>query len=417
MQTTTLLGCWLFIVSCASPRGSAPGASAVTPTPEQGAKFGDDVAFLQKHTRIVVLQDAAGLARVAVAPGYQGRVMTSSAEGDSGASFGFLNRAFIAKGERVPHINVFGGEDRFWFGPEAGQYGLFFAPGDPYDLAHWQTPEVIDWGAWDVAEQAASVVRFSKSAALQNHSGTQFSVRIDRSVRVLERPELATALGIELPASLRSVGYASENTIENTGPVAWSQTSGLLSVWILGMFNPSPRTVIAIPFKQGAETELGPVVNDAYFGKVPPDRLKVGKGVLFFRGDGQERGKIGVSRRRALPLAGAYAAESGVLTLVQYTLPEAATEYVNSMWEEQTAPYSGDVLNSYNDGPPAPGQPPLGPFFEIETSSPAAALSPGAKLTHSHRTVHVSGPRGDLDKVASALLGASLEQIEHAFAP
>jgi hypothetical protein len=27
----------------------------------------------------------------------------------------------------VPHINVFGGEDRFWLGPEGGQFSIFFA--------------------------------------------------------------------------------------------------------------------------------------------------------------------------------------------------------------------------------------------------------------------------------------------------
>jgi hypothetical protein len=100
---------------------------------------------------------------------------------------------------------------------------------------------------------------------------------------------------------------------------------------------------------------------------------------------------------------------------VQYTLPDTATEYVNSMWEEQKAPYSGDVINSYNDGPPEPGKPSLGPFYELETSSPAAALTPGAKLTHVHRTIHLSGARADIDSVAQRLLGANLQQIEHAF--
>jgi hypothetical protein len=47
--------------------------------------------------------------------------------------------------------------------------------------------------------------------------------------------------------------------------------------------------------------------------------------------------------------------------------------YVNSMWEKQKEPYSGDAINAYNDGSPAPGEPPLGPFYELETSSPAAS--------------------------------------------
>ncbi len=47
-----------------------------------------------------------------------------------------------------------------------------------------------------------------------------------------------------------------------------------------------------IPFIKGDEKELGPIVNDAYFGKVPSDRLKVGDGVIYFKGDGTYRSKI-----------------------------------------------------------------------------------------------------------------------------
>ena len=140
------------------------------------------------------------------------------------------------------------------------------------------------------------------------------------------------------------------------------------------MFNPSPVTTIVVPFKRGPEAELGPVVNDAYFGKVPADRLVVGDGVIFFSGDGLFRSKIGIAPRRALPFAGSYDAERGVLTIVHLTVPEGAAEYVNSMWRIQEDPFAGDVVNSYNDGPASPGAKPMGPFYELESSSPAAAL-------------------------------------------
>ena len=78
------------------------------------ATFGDEVAFLKQHTDVVVLRDKANAAEVVVAPAWQGRVMTSTADGDQGASYGWINRSLIASGELQPHINVFGGEDRFW---------------------------------------------------------------------------------------------------------------------------------------------------------------------------------------------------------------------------------------------------------------------------------------------------------------
>jgi hypothetical protein len=36
--------------------------------------------------------------------------------------FGWINRKLIASRKIQPHINVFGGEDRFWIGPEGGQF-------------------------------------------------------------------------------------------------------------------------------------------------------------------------------------------------------------------------------------------------------------------------------------------------------
>ena len=94
-------------------------------------------------------------------------------------------------------------------------------------------------------------------------------------------------------------------------------------------------------------------------------------------------------------------------------LPDPPTnDYVNSMWELQEAPYGGDVINSYNDGPPAPGKPPLGPFYELETSSPALALAPGASGEHVQRTFHLEGDRTILDRVARKLFGVGIETIE-----
>jgi hypothetical protein len=91
------------------------------------ATFGDDTAFLEKHGGIIVLSDKQGMAKVAVSPAWEGRVMTSTAGDDDGISFGWINRDLIASGKILPHINTFGGEDRFWLGPEGGQFSVFFA--------------------------------------------------------------------------------------------------------------------------------------------------------------------------------------------------------------------------------------------------------------------------------------------------
>jgi hypothetical protein len=182
------------------------------------------------------------------------------------------------------------------------------------------------------------------------------------------------------------------------------------------MFTPSQQTTVALPFVPGPEASLGPIVNDAYFGKVPPDRLVVKDGVVCFRGDGQYRSKIGLSPSRAQNVVGSYDPSTHVLTLVQYTRPTDAQRYVNSMWETQREPYKGDVVNSYNDGPAAPGKPPLGPFYELETSSPALSLAPGERYTHVHRTFHLAGPDADLDSIARATLTMGVADLAQAFA-
>ena len=386
-------------------------------TPARGTAFAADVDFLRTHTQVVLLTDPAGSAQVAVAPAYQGRVMTSTASGGDGPSFGWIGRAAIASGTRQPHMNVFGGEDRFWLGPEGGQYALYFKRGDPFDLDHWQVPEPFDWDRWDIVGQSATDVRFRKPMTLVNYSGTQMTIDVDRTVRLLSTADVTRLLGASPGNAVRTVAFESSNTVTNAGSAEWKPETGLVSVWILGMFNPSTDTTIVLPFTPGPESTLGPIVNDAYFGKVPASRLVIAPSAVFFRGDGQYRSKIGLSPSRALETAASYDASGHVLTLVQYTRPAGATRYVNSMWEIQREPYKGDVINSYNDGSPEPGKPPLGPFFELETSSPALTLAPAQQHTHVHRTFHFVGPEGELDRLARVTINIGLNDIAAAFAP
>jgi hypothetical protein len=395
----------ILTAACAKP-AEAPRSQAVL--------FKNDIDFLTKYTKVVVLSDEDGNAQVAVNPDLQGRVMTSTAGGPDGPSFGWINRELLASGVNNVHMNAFGGEDRFWLGPEGGQFSIFFKKGDPFDLDHWFTPPAVNEGSFDVVSRQEGAVRFKKAIRLVNYSDVVFDLVVDRSVKLLGGPEVA-ALGIAVPGDVKMVAFQSDNTVTNTGTNTWTKDTGLLSIWILGMFNPSPATTIVIPFKPGPETELGPAVNDAYFGKVPAGRLIVKDGVLFFSGDGAFRSKIGLSPKRAKPFAGSYDAANHVLTLVHLTLPENVIDYVNSMWKVQEDPFAGDVVNSYNDGPASPGAKPLGPFYELESSSPAAALAPGASIRHVHTTMHFQGDEKSLDTIARKALGVGIKEIKEAF--
>jgi hypothetical protein len=390
-------------------------STAASLTPRAcAATFGDDATFLKSHTDLIVLSDAKGMAKVAVSPAWQGRVMTSTAGADGGLSFGWINRELISSGKLLPHMNAFGGEDRFWMGPEGGQFSIFFAKGAKFEFADWFTPAAFDTLPFKVVRQAKDHAVFASEFPLTNYSGTRFEVAVHREVRLLSTEAAWRKLGVKPSRDVSLVAYETDNRITNAGKNAWKKDTGLLSIWILGMFTPSPSTTIVVPIKSGPESKLGVKVTSDYFGQVPPDRLVVKDDVIYFCADGKYRSKIGINPKRSKGVSGSYDADNRVLTIVQYSLPPGVTDYVNSLWKLQDNPYGGDAANCYNDGPPAPGEKPMGPFCELESSSPAAALAPGQSLSHVHRTIHLSGPEPALDSVARATLGVSLADIKGA---
>lgn len=383
------------------------------------ATFGDDVAFLRQHVETIVLSDAQGEAQVAIVPAYQGRVMTSTAGGAAGRSHGWVNRELIASGKFADHINVFGGEDRFWIGPEGGQFSVFFAPGAKFELSDWYTPAPLDTEPFTLVEHSNDRALFRRRFQLANFSGTKFDVEVTREIRLRDVRQVLAAMRVELPTGVRGVAFESVNTLSNAGKQSWTKARGLLSIWILGMFNASKASTVIVPFEKGSESVRGRVVNDEYFGKVPAERLRVldEAGVLLFTADARCRSKIGLGPKRAQDVLGSWDAEHQVLTLVQYSLPRSPAPYVNSLWKLQDDPYGGDVVNSYNDGPSTPGGKGFGNFYELETSSPALELAPGAQATHAHRTVHLVGDERALAAIAKRVLGVDLAELAGAAKP
>jgi len=392
-------------------------AKAGATAPATAGTFGDDRKFLEAHQKLIVLKSPDSNAQVVVIPSYQGRVMTSTATGDTGVSYGWINRELIATGQLRPHMNAFGGEDRFWLGPEGGPYALFFAPDAPAQtLQYWQTPAVVDSEAWKVESASSDTVTLSARAVLKNRHGSDLEVAFSRTVRLLDRPEVQKIFGAALPPDVSMVGYESDNLIRNAGTRSWARESGLPSIWILGMFTPGAKTTVVIPIQKALATGGTPIRSD-YFGAIPADRLRTINNTVFLRADGQSRGKLGIPRSQATAFAGSWDPERNILTMVNYDLPPEAARlpYVDSRWINMDDPYAGDILNAYNDGAPAAGVAPLGPFYEIESSSPAAPLAAGGTMRHHHRTVHLQGSRVALDAIARTVLGVPLDTIETAF--
>ncbi|MEX0822275.1 MAG: DUF6786 family protein [Rhodothermales bacterium] len=363
--------------------------------------FQEDLDFLTAQGDVQLLRAPSG-GVVAVSARYQGRVMTSAVSPD-GVSAGYVNRAFIEAGETGTQFDNFGGEDRFWLGPEGGQYGIYFPPGAAFTLDTWQVPQEMQTGTWEVTAQSDTSVTFHWSMAVVNYSGTTYDMEVERTVRLLNADEAETYFGQRIPAGAEYVAFESVNRVTNVGADAWMPESGQPSIWILCMYPPLGTSWVAVPF-------AGPTSDDviaSYFGDIPPDRLEIREGYALFKADGAYRSKIGVAPANARPILGSFSPAAELLTLVQFDLPEDASRYVNSQWEIQNQPYAGDVVNSYNDGPPGAGG-----FYEMESSSPALGLAPGDVYTHRHRTLHITGNRDLLDELARDALGTTASEME-----
>ena len=407
---SSLAGCWKTPTS--NPTGGSVGDIGKVEQIPVPPSFEEEVAFLRKYGSILVLERPDG-GRIAVSAQYQARVMTS-AVARGAPSLGFIHHKFIEAGKVDTQFDNYGGEDRFWLGPEGGQYGLFFAPGKPFVMANWQTPNDLQRGAWAARKSDPTHVVFDHDVDVTNYGGARFHALVTRDLKLLDASDVASNLGVTLSASVQWVGFESDNMIESREG-AWSKDAGLLSIWILSMYNPSPDTQVIIPFS-ASPAKSDDIVNDRYFGKVPADRLAINThgGYLVFKCDGTYRSKIGLGPTRAKSVLGSYSASARLLTIVQYNKPDGgAASYVNSMWETQANPYGGDVVNSYNDGPTEPGKPSLGGFYEVETSSPGAQVpGPGTKVQHVQRTFHFVGEPNDLNLIAMKVLGVSLLQLK-----
>ncbi len=402
--------CWLLSAAFSPAESSPPN------------RFSDNADFIARHARTVVLEKAN--ARAVIVPDWQARVAISTDDVRAGESFGWINREAIAggilspdaaKGTLKEHIHAFGGEERFWLAPEGGQFCFYFPPGKSFEFSNWKVPAALDTEPFQIEERGTDFARFRREMTLRNYSGSTFKISCERTVSLIGAGELAAALKTDFDASKVSfAAIKSQNRITNAGETPWTEKTGMPAIWLLGMFDASDAATIAVPIKKSPDGKEN--ITDDYFGKIPPDRLKIRSGLLLMRADGRSRGKIGVPPECSTGMAAAYDSATKTLTLVIALTPAGAgAKYVNNRWEIQGNPFEGDAVNAYNDGPVNGAQ--MGRFFELETTSPALPLKPRESFEYSQLTVHLRGDAEQLDKISKKVLGAGIEEISSAFAP
>lgn len=375
--------------------------------------FGYDLQFLQKHdTGLIVLKTSDEKAKIIISAKYQSKVFTSTADGDNGKSFGWVNyKAF--DGTPSTQMNAYGGENRFWLGPEGGKFSLYFNPGKDMAFQNWRTPAPIDTEQWNVLSETKSSVSLEKVMSIVNYQNSKLSIKVDRKITILDSKQMSKELSIDLTDSIKAVGYETDNKISNIGNFEWTEATGIPCIWMLDMFNPSPKTVILIPFQQTDVKAFDKVATTNYFGEIPADRIKHTDKILYFKADGKHRSKLGIKPEKVLPFAGSYDAESKVLTIIKFDAI-SGEKYLNQEWNTTKPSFSGDAMNAYNDGPLEDGMQ-MGPFYEIESVSPAAFLKPGASLAHKHIVFHFSGSEKSLSMITEKLFGVSINEINTAF--
>ena len=366
--------------------------------------FGEDLALLRECTEIIELGGPEGSARVAVAPKFQGNVMTGTLDGDTGYSNGWIARDAM-RADRDGDGGDFGGEDRWWIGPLGGQFSFYYQQIQPLDEGNWAVPAVLGAEPMEVVSVADDRVHLRKNFSLVNFIGTRFDLCMDRWVRLLTAGEAEACLDTKL-TGFKVVAFESRHRLTNMGDRAWAEATGLPSIWSLGMFPGSKAGVVIIPTGGGLRRSQVPV----YLSRVGEDRLAVTDKALLYRADGRMRNKIGIPREFCGRIFASYNPERALLTLVQYAFDPDARRYFNSRVSFQDNPYQGEPVQIYNDGTAA--QDGSASFYELESTSSMKELEPGQSLHHWHRVFHVSGNEEALDGLAKDLLDMGIIEAE-----
>jgi hypothetical protein len=402
-----LLG--IFIFSCSN--GNKKGKSM-----KDYAKgtFGYDLNYLShKDDSLIVLSGDGGKSLIIVSAKYQAKVFTTTADGLDGTSMGFVNYKFFDAGKVDEHMNGFGGENRFWLGPEGGKYSLYFKKDSTQVYDNWHTPKPFDIEPWTVTLVDKENALMQKKMEVTNYLGTQLKLEVDRTVSLIEREGIESGLNIKLNPNVKTVAYTTDNTIVNLNDFEWTKETGTACIWMLDMFNPAPHAVTFIPYNEGSESELGNAVTSNYFGDIPGDRLKVTDRMIYLKTDGKYRSKIGLNPKRTQAIAGNYDPDSKRLTIITFEVDKDAV-YLSQEWNPDKDPLRGDAMNAYNDGPLADGSI-MGPFLELESVSPAAFLKPSQSLSHKHTVYHFVGEENDLNPIIEKLFGISIGEIKKIF--
>lgn len=371
--------------------------------------FGQDLSFFSKY-KVDTIILGEGNSLVCVSPEWQGRVMTSTFGGVEGSSIGWINRPLIAFKKDDLQISQVGGEDRFWIGPQAGDFSIFAQTSNLYSNDVRGAPEALSVDPWTLVSKSTTRARFEKTAKFENAMGKVLSVKAEREVSLLNRTNVSEILGIEIPESVSMVAYQSFNKLTNTGDIQWSEKIGMLNISVQSCFNANRSVNVFVPYERGELAKLGNIVSDDFYDSSTEGRLYIEESFIRFKTDGKSLSAIGVSQERSQGIVLSYDMHNNILTVVIYIRPSEKMRYLPSSWR-RSIEANGDAISVFNNGARSQGSFGADAFYEISTHSPALNLAPGKSQFHIQRTFHFSGSEYELGIMAYKLGGITMAQL------
>lgn len=353
-----------------------------------------DLDFIRKNTEVIELSSEDGQSRVMITPHYQGRVISSSNNGLKGTSNGWVNYNAFDNDSLNTGQNI-GGEDRLWIGPLGGQYSFYYQQIKPIYEDNWKVPNAFNAEPYEVINQSKSLVLMYKEMQLRNFIGTEFNIRVNKTISLLKKHEIETNLGIKLNSSIKAVAFNSKHSLINKDTIQWTKQSGLPCIWSLAMLPGSDNTNVYIPLKKDVKlNEVG-----IYLSDINEDRILINNGILKYKADGKYRNKLGFNPD--VLMGNTFASlspENKTLTIVQYQRTDD-TLYFNSEVSIQDNPYLGEPIQVYNHGPMDFSEPNENAFYELESTSAMKELMPNDSITHFQRVYHLSGELAQLENI------------------
>ena len=361
---------------------------------------------VKPKTKTIELKSSDGKARVLVTPELNGKILTSSFNGLSGNSNGWVD--FETLNKDTLNAESIGGEERIWLGPLGGQYSFYYQQIEPLDENNWSVPFEIGKKAFKVLDFDESQVSLQKDITITNFIGTTFNLELLRNIKLLKSSEIKKNLSTDFTNDINFVAYETSHYLINKGAETWSKNNGLVSLWSAGMFEGGNNTTVIIPLLEASSLKA----IYQYMGTLDSSRIKIIQDrVLLFKADGKYRSKIGIPKHLAPSIYACYAKDKNLLTIVQYRQTND-TLYSNSDVSIQKSPYKGEVIPIYNNGTMDYSPTNQTSFFELESTSTMKALKPLDTLKHWHRVYHFSGTEKQLNDISKEILSINLSDCK-----